>query len=252
LKASTVGNFDAESGDQPGLGDDSSQAPLGLDVALIATDHAGIIERWDFNAESLYGWSAEEVLGTSILDITVGPRDVDLASRIMSQLVAGTAWEGDFPVVRKDGLEFNAYVRDYPILADGAVTTIVGLSVPVTRTDPYAFCAARLPGDSGQLEPRHLSIEDEGPLLRLSGELDVASAPLLSEAMARLIDRGFQFIILDIEQLDFIDASGLGTLVSVRNRLVTAAGALVLRSPSPAFHRVLSIVDLARVFAIEG
>ena len=54
----------------------------------------------------------------------------------MERLRAGNAWEGEFPVRRKDGSTFTAYVTDMPIFDDdGEVIAIVGVSRdPVRRT----------------------------------------------------------------------------------------------------------------------
>jgi anti-anti-sigma factor len=48
-------------------------------------------------------------------------------------------------------------------------------------------------------------------VLALSGELDVASSPMLEAELIRAADR--EFVIVDLRELEFIDSTGLGTLV---------------------------------------
>lgn len=98
--------------------------------AVIATDLAGTVTRWNAQAERLYGWSTEEVLGKPITDLTVGPDDQDVAAQIMESVRRDGRWEGDFDVRRKDGTHFHALVRDTLMHdRDGNPTGLLGMSV---------------------------------------------------------------------------------------------------------------------------
>ena len=97
--------------------------------ALIVTNVDGMIELWNSQAEAIYGWTAAEVVGRSVLDVPVQPRDVTIAASIIAQVAAGETWQGLFPVVRKDGTPLDVYVRNTPLLdGDGRVTRIIGES----------------------------------------------------------------------------------------------------------------------------
>jgi anti-anti-sigma factor len=52
--------------------------------------------------------------------------------------------------------------------------------------------------------------------LMLRGELDLATAPLLERAAARLCSEGAKKIILDLRTLDFCDVAGLHALHAAR------------------------------------
>jgi anti-anti-sigma factor len=80
--------------------------------AVIATDLAGGVTVWNAAAERLYGWSAREVIGRPITDLTVGPDDRALAEEIMEGVRRDGAWQGEFEVRRRDGTHFTAHVRD--------------------------------------------------------------------------------------------------------------------------------------------
>lgn len=97
--------------------------------AIIVTGADGIVTLWNPAAEDLYGWTAEEAIGRHIIEVAVPPEDSALAEEIFSQLAAGEPWQGAFPVTRKDGTVFQAFVRDVPVLdAEGNVVAIVGTS----------------------------------------------------------------------------------------------------------------------------
>ncbi|MDA0172157.1 PAS domain-containing protein [Solirubrobacter taibaiensis] len=116
----------------PGLGSPASS--IGADVrpartAVIATDLRGAVMYWDELAHSLYGWAASEALGRDITELTVGPDAERLAGAIMSEVRDRGAWEGQFPVRRRDAPPFNAHVRNATIDDGlGAPVAVVGYS----------------------------------------------------------------------------------------------------------------------------
>jgi PAS domain S-box-containing protein len=112
-------------------------------VAIIATEANGKIAYWNAGARKLYGWSADEVLGRDIFEITPALQSRAQAESIMTALQAGRPWEGEITLRRRDGLPFQAYVADTPLGPDGDVSsTIVGASARadqrgrVTRLNP--------------------------------------------------------------------------------------------------------------------
>lgn len=102
-------------------------------LALIATDLAGTITHWSRHAEELYGWRADEVVGTSIMTVTVGPLSRAVAESIMAAVTAGGAWSGEFTARRRDGSQVDVHVIDLPLRDDTGQAGVVGLSVDVTR-----------------------------------------------------------------------------------------------------------------------
>src|SRR4051812_35389240 len=89
------------------------------------------------------------------------------------------------------------------------------------------------------------------PELRLSGELDIEGAPVLREAALKLIVEAPSNIVFDLRDLDFIDSTGVGVLVGVRNRLQTGGSYLILRKPSDRVRRVFELTGLDKVFTIK-
>jgi anti-anti-sigma factor len=77
--------------------------------------------------------------------------------------------------------------------------------------------------------------------LRLAGELDALTSPALAEAL-RELDRD-EPIVLDVEELTFIDSTGLHALVSF-SQSFSADKPLVLSNPSEAVRRMFELVRL--------
>jgi anti-anti-sigma factor len=92
--------------------------------------------------------------------------------------------------------------------------------------------------------------EDDGVVLALSGELDLAGAPELDQALAAARDAGTA-LTLDLRELEFIDSSGLGVLVRFNNAAVAAGYEYSVIAGPPQVHRafVLSGLDQALPFA---
>ncbi len=84
---------------------------------------------WGAGAEALYVWTAPEVLGRNILDVT--PTDLSRAEgeQILQVLRAGASWSGELVVHAKNGRRFSAFVTDMPVHDEqGMLAGIVGIS----------------------------------------------------------------------------------------------------------------------------
>lgn len=77
--------------------------------------------------------------------------------------------------------------------------------------------------------------------LILSGELDVAAATVLSDAIRQI--PASDGITLDLQRVTFIDSTGLRTIIGAARDL-EGRGPLVLERPSP---RVVEVLDIAGV-----
>jgi PAS domain S-box-containing protein len=101
--------------------------------AVIATDMEGNITYWNRFAETLYGWSAQEVLGRSIMEVTPSEDQLERAEEIMSKLRAGSSWSGEFIVRRRDGTLFPAIIIDTPVHDEqGSLVGVIGVSIDIT------------------------------------------------------------------------------------------------------------------------
>ena len=85
----------------------------------------------------------------------------------------------------------------------------------------------------------HRDGTENGALLTLAGEIDLSSAPVLREHLARCIHEGALTVDIDLTGVTFCDCAGLGIMIDARRRLAGGGGVLRLHHPRPAVARLL-------------
>ena len=86
--------------------------------------------------------------------------------------------------------------------------------------------------------------------LNLKGRLDIASSANLKDDILRHVANGRNRIILNLAQVDFINSSGLGTLVSILKEVRLAKGRLVLSNLASYVQEIFEITQLCNIFEI--
>jgi anti-sigma B factor antagonist len=89
-----------------------------------------------------------------------------------------------------------------------------------------------------------------GAVLSVHGEVDVATAPALREAIVRAVDRRPARVVIDLADVSFMDSSALGVLVSGYKYAQGAGIAVLLSSPGPAVYRLLRTSGMIEIFGI--
>ena len=91
---------------------------------------------------------------------------------------------------------------------------------------------------------------DDAKVIVVKGDVDLAGGPLLDDALARAESAGP--VVIDVSGVDFIDSSGLRSLLSASRRAEERSGAVVLRAPSPGVLRLLELTGTTEQFRIEA
>lgn len=89
-----------------------------------------------------------------------------------------------------------------------------------------------------------LSIQvQNGALIVVAGELDLATAPQLQSTAERLHTEDNRDLCIDLSGITFCDSTGLGILIWAHNTL-SAAGRLVLVNPSRHLQQLITLTGL--------
>jgi anti-sigma B factor antagonist len=102
-------------------------------------------------------------------------------------------------------------------------------------------------GSGLTVEPRK---QDAAVVLGVIGDVDAATAPILSEGLTGAIDGGPLVVVADLTQVGYIDSVGLGTLVIGLKRAAERGVALRLVVTNPQVEKVLKITGLLSVFQV--
>ena len=87
------------------------------------------------------------------------------------------------------------------------------------------------------------------PALTVRGELDLATAPRLAEAVESLLSQQPQSLVVDLTDTTFLDSSGARELVRIARR--AAEGSVALEVVCPRANRpVRLVVDLLELRAV--
>jgi anti-anti-sigma factor len=88
--------------------------------------------------------------------------------------------------------------------------------------------------------------EAETGRLTLSGELDLATAPRVEEAVQVMLGRDVRNLTVDLGSLSFMDSSGLRLLIVLDARASSENWTLALTRPQESVRRLLQISGVER------
>lgn len=87
-------------------------------------------------------------------------------------------------------------------------------------------------------------------VLTPTGRINLVTATAVRREVQRVVDEGHARLALDLSQVDFIDSSGLGALVSGLKTARTAGGDLRLVAATEQVAGVLRLTNLDRILRV--
>lgn len=98
--------------------------------------------------------------------------------------------------------------------------------------------------------------ESEWAVLRVSGELDLVTSPVLRQRVHDAVADGRRSLVLDLSEVLFCDSSGVGVLIATRRLIRSCQGRLRLILPAQGaidgshVNRVLGALGVRRLFDV--
>jgi anti-anti-sigma factor len=107
------------------------------------------------------------------------------------------------------------------------------------------------PDDPFQRFAVSVTFDAAGAAILVRGEIDIATARELAALLDAVIDTEHRSVVLDLAEVSFMDASGLGVIARGVQRLGLVGGALTLRAPSARVLRILALKNMTDLVDIE-
>jgi anti-anti-sigma factor len=89
-------------------------------------------------------------------------------------------------------------------------------------------------------------------IIKPAGVLDGSQANELRHQVSELVASGNNLVLLDLADVNFIDSSGLGTLIAVLKMLRTAGGDLYLCSLAAPVQNLFALTRMDGIFETLG
>jgi anti-sigma B factor antagonist len=88
-------------------------------------------------------------------------------------------------------------------------------------------------------------------VISVEGEVDASTSTDLGDSLDQLLADGHKKLVVDLQNVKFIDSSGLGALVRVYKHARSEASDICLASLQPPVKRVFELTRLDRVFDLH-
>jgi anti-sigma B factor antagonist len=91
---------------------------------------------------------------------------------------------------------------------------------------------------------------DDWAVVAVHGEVDIATAPVLRERLHALLADGRTQLVIDLDDVGFLDSTALGVLVGTLKRARTEGGDVRLVCTQPRVRKVFELTRLDRSFEL--
>lgn len=88
-------------------------------------------------------------------------------------------------------------------------------------------------------------------LVRLTGELDLATAPDLAKVLSAAVDAGVGGLVVDLTDLRFIDSNGIHVLLAAGHRARADGFPMTLRNPTRQVLKLLQLTGVDQLMPIS-
>lgn len=83
------------------------------------------------------------------------------------------------------------------------------------------------------------------------GEIDIYTSPKLKEKLSEALEEKKADILLDCQNLDYVDSTGLGALISILKKVRDNNDKIYMENVKPNIRKLFNITELDKVFVIK-
>ncbi len=82
------------------------------------------------------------------------------------------------------------------------------------------------------------------PIVRIKGEIDIYTCPKLNKALTGIIDQGNKIFVLNLDNIQYIDSTGLGTIAHSARSVYDQKGKINIVCTKPQIKKIFEISGL--------
>ena len=93
----------------------------------------------------------------------------------------------------------------------------------------------------------NFSVEVEAkdpPVVRVQGEIDIYTCQKLHQVLSDVIAEGHTSFTLDLENIQYIDSTGLGTIAQSANQVMNQSGEIHIICSKPSVKKIFEVSGL--------
>ena len=98
---------------------------------------------------------------------------------------------------------------------------------------------------------QEITVAENQVLVKLSGSIYVEEAAQVRESLIGYIENGHKTFIVDLGEVDYIDSSGLGTLVAIHKRALQHGGSVIIKGLHGLVKDLFVLTRLDKVFELQ-
>lgn len=84
-------------------------------------------------------------------------------------------------------------------------------------------------------------------IVELKGQFDLHTAKYCKEKISRYLNKEVKNLILDLEEIDFIDSSGIGAILSIYKKIEQKGGKIVIINMNPTLKRIFELAGVLNI-----
>ncbi len=105
--------------------------------------------------------------------------------------------------------------------------------------------------DQGSPVVKDIEQRDEGLVVSLQGEIDYNQSHKLLSALNDHVEKRPPRLVIDLKEVDYMDSSGLGTLVKIFQQVNAYKGKMALVAMNDRVRNAFEITRLDKFFSIH-
>ena len=118
-------------------------------------------------------------------------------------------------------------------------------NLPASSGGDEASASLRRTGFSAVVEPGEVAV------VRLHGELDMATAPLLDDTLTSVLGDGAVEVVVDLASLTFLDSTGISVLLGAGQRAGEVGTGFRVRAPNRPVRKALHLTGVEEILGLE-